>query len=986
MRKLVLLLLGVIAVLGSAYAQNRTITGKVFDEKGSPIPNASVVIKGSTTGTTTNEEGLFSLSVPSSTAQLEVTSIGFKVQTVNLTRSANNYNVALVPENESLEDVVITGYTSVQKKKFSGASVNVGVEDLKRQPLGSFDQALQGKAAGVSAVANSGQPGANAVVRIRGNGSINGGNVPLYIMDGIEINAADFASLNQGDFERVEILKDATATAVYGSRGGNGVIVITTRKGRSGQLMLNYDAQVGFSNLPKDRIEVMNSDQKITYELQRGNPNQWTNAQADSLRLVDADWKGTLFTTGVTHQHMLSASGGNQNSRVFASLSYMDQEGIVRTTGLRRYTARVNVDNNIKNWRFGVNLMGGFSRITNTRENDVYIGSPLNAMRWSNPYDRPRDPVTGEYQALGGDGTLLSGQPNGAMELFLNQRSSLQFKGVGTAYLEYHFPFLKGLSARTNWGGDFTGNETSVYYDRETYTGTQANGTQGSLARNMNRNFRYTGTTSINYRTTFGDHELEAGLYNEVVKTNYRNFGFTGYGLTNGFTNEFGITPGNATNGFIPAVTGGGTRNGIQSFFATVNYGFMDKYFLTLVARRDGSSRFGLNNRYANFGSVGFSWAVIQEDFMSNVNFLSDLRLRASYGTNGNNNTAEGDFGQFPLFGRTSYAGQNGLSVATPGNLEYRWETNATTNVGIDFGFLNNRISGSVDVYNRLTKNLFYDLPVSLTTGFSTIPGNEGELRNRGVEVMLKGDVVKTKDFRFTIEGNITYNESRIMDLPEDSVISGTQILAIGRPLNSFFLVQYAGVNAANGNALYYTADGKLTQTYRTADKVILGTSNAPWFGAVSTTVAYKGFDLSAQLNFFLDRQVYNNEILNLTNPSYLADNLVVDLLREWKNPGDVTDVPRASSAGGNAFQSSTTRFLEDGGFFRLRNVTLGYNLPNDVLDKIKFRSARIFVQGQNWWTATKFRSFDPEGSLAVPQGSYYPALVQTTVGLSIGF
>jgi TonB-linked SusC/RagA family outer membrane protein len=991
MRKLYGLLMGLALLCCAvpAWAQTKEVTGKVTDEKdGSPLAGVTVRVKGGTASTTTLPDGTFRISVPESATALVFTYIGYSEVEQPV---SSLMNVTMLPADRTLNEVVVTGYTTIQRKKFSGASAAAPIADVRTQPFGSFDQALQGNVAGVSVVANSGQPGANAIVRIRGNGSINGGNVPLYIMDGIEITAADFASLNQGDFERVEILKDATATALYGSRGANGVIVITTRRGRAGQLTFNYDGQVGFSKLPEDRLVVMNSRQKIDYELQRGNPYGWTDAEADSLRNVNFSWKDALFQTGVTHQHMISASGGTNATRVFGSLSYMDQEGVLKTTGMKRYTARLNMDNNVKNWRFGLNLQGGYSKIVATSEGDTYLSSPLNAIRWSNPYERDIDPRTGDYQETGGAGTgqLTSGQPNGAMELFLNYNWSLQLKGVGVAYIEYHFPFLEGLTAKTNWGIDYVQNENAGFTSPRTSVGVARD---GILTRSMNRNLRYTGTTSLNYKKVFGKHDIDVGLFTEVVKNNSRAFGFTGYGFTNGFTNEAGITPGSASNpNYIPAVSGSGSQSGILSYFAVANYGYDDKYYITLVGRRDGSSRFGVNNRFANFGSVGVTWVMSDESFLQTVEWLSDLRLRASYGTNGNNNTALGDFGAIPQFARSSYAGSNGWAPSTPGNLLYRWETNRTFDVGIDFAILNNRISGTIDFYDRETKNLFYNQNVSLTTGFATIAGNDGTLRNRGIEVALRGDVIRTRDFRWTIEGNVTYNQNKIVYLPTDSVVSGVTILAIGKPLGSLYLVEYAGVNAANGNALYYTLDenknrGDVTQTYSAAYRRIWGTSVAPWFGGISTTISFKGFDLSAQLNFFLDRVVFNNDRSNVTNPSYFFDNMSVELLREWKQPGDVTDVPRPTTSGGNSFQSGTTRFMEDGSFWRLRNITLGYTLPSELLRKTGLRTARVFFQGQNWWTETKFKSFDPEYSGASLTGAQYPALVQTTAGISIGF
>lgn len=985
MRKLLLSLASFLLFTGTLLAQ-KTITGTVADDKGTPVANASVVIKGTTTGTTTKADGTFSLSVPETATELLISSIGFEPVTISI-ENRTVVSVSLRSTTSELENVVITGYTTTQRKKFTGATVAVAIDDVRRQPFGSFDQALQGQGAGVSVVANSGQPGANAIVRIRGWGSISGGNVPLYIMDGIEITAADFASLNQGDFDRIDILKDAVATAMYGSRGANGVIVITTRRGRAGQLNLNYDAQVGFSTLPEDRLLVMNSQQKIDYELRRGNPYGWSAAEADSLRNVNFSWRDALFQTGVTHQHMLSASGGSATTRFFGSLSYMDQEGIVQTTGLKRYTARINVDNNIKNWRFGISLQGGYSKIVATAEGDTYLSTPLNAIRWSNPYERDKDPFTGEYQETGGAGTgqLGSGQPNGAMELFLNANSSLQVKGVAISYLEFHFPFLDGLYARTNWGIDYGQVEASGYTDRRTSVGVAR---QGALTRTMSRTLRYTGTTSLNYKKRFGAHDIEAGLFTEAVKGTSRNFGFTGYGLTNGFTNEAGITAGSVTNpNYIPAVAGGGTMNGILSYFTILNYGYNDRYYLTAVGRRDGASRFGINNRFANFGSVGLTWIISEENFMQTVGFINELKIRASVGTNGNSNTAAGDFGQFPLLGRISYGGVNGWAPATPGNLEYRWETNRTINFGLDFAVLNNRLSGTVELYDRKTKNLFYLEPIAPEgSGFPNVPGNEGTLRNRGIEFTLRGDVVRSRDFRWTVEGNITYNKNKILYLPDDSIASGTTILAIGKPLGSFYLVEYAGVNSANGNALYYTRDGHLTQTHSPNERKIYGTSISPLFGSLSTTVFYKGIDLSAQVNFFLDRQMFNNDRNNLINPQYFYDNMSVEVLREWQKPGDITDVPRPTSSNGNPYQAQTTRLLEDADFWRLRNVTLGYTVPASILNKVKIRSLRIFIQGQNWWTKTKYQSFDPEFSGASLIGAQYPALVQTTAGLSLGF
>ena len=990
MRKIVSLLTMLLLFMATSFAQNKTVTGKVTDGNGAPVSGATISVGGKSIGAT-RANGEFSVTVPSSASSISISSIGFEDMSVKLTGAPIAVSLSAAAAN-SVAEVVVTGYTTIQRKKFSGAIATAPAQEIRKQPFGSFDQALQGQAAGVSVVAGSGQPGSGGTVRIRGNGSISGGNFPLYIMDGVEITAGDFATLNQGDFERVEVLKDAVATAMYGSRGANGVIVITTRRGRAGQIQLNYDAQYGVSEMPKDRLIVMNSDEKIAYELRRGNPYGWSMEEADSLRKVNFDWKDVFFQKGVTHQHMISASGGSSTSRFFASLSYMDQEGIVKTTGLKRYTARVNVDNTIKNWRFGINLQAGWSNITATSEENTTLSTPLNANRWSNPYERDIDPNTGDYQQYGGPGYLISGQPNSAMELFLNYNKNLQIKSVATSYLEYHFPFLKGLSARTNWGLDYNQGEYSQYWDPRT-TGYQTR--QGALYKESNRRFRYQGTTSLNYKRTFGKHEIDGGIFTEAIKNDFRRFNFIGYGFTNGFTNEAGLTAGSAANpSYIPSIGGTGTANGLLSYFGIFNYGYSEKYFLTLVGRRDGSSRFGLNNRFANFGSAGLTWVLSDEKFLSKAKFLNDLRLRASIGTTGNNQTAAGDF-PLPQFGGASYAGIAGWAPSAAGNLDYRWENNKTINYGLDFAMFKRRLSGTVELYNRTTSDLFYALPIDpSSSGFTSVPSNFGSVRNRGVELTLRGDIIRTKDFTWTIGGNLTYNENRIIDLPTDSVVSGNFILKEGYSLNQHFLVKYAGVNPANGNSQYVKKDGSITMAYSVADATYQGTSDAPWFGGFNTNFSYKGFDLSGQVNFFLNRKLFNNDLNNLINPAYYWDNVHISLLREWRAPGQITDVPRPTSgtnsgfgtAPSNPYRSATTRLLEDGSFWRLRNVTLGYTFNPKLLAKANIRSARIFVQGQNWWTKTTFQGFDPEVSGTALVGAQYPALVQTTVGLTIGF
>jgi TonB-dependent starch-binding outer membrane protein SusC len=970
-------------------AQAQNITGKVTSQTGEPVPFATIQVKGTQVITTADAQGAFSIAAKNGDV-LIVT--GATISKKEITVNGAVIDITVTAQVATLNEIVVTGYGTKSKRSSTGASTIISVGDIRTQPIASFDQLLQGQAPGLLSLSNSGQPGAPAQVIIRGRGNLTGVANPLYIVDGIEITAADFATLNQNDFESISILKDATEAAIYGSRGANGVIVVTTKKGRVGKLRIGYDVQYGWGRFPKNKLVLMNTEEKLDYEFANGNPNGWTPAEADSLRNIKVDWADIFFGTGVTRNHQLSASGGTEKTRFYASLGYFDQTGIVLNTGIKKYNGRINLETGTNNFKLGFNMGIGYSQFNNTTEANQSISSPLNAIRWTLPYFTPYD-KDGKYLR---DPTP-SGQPNALQELLENQRSFPQWKGLTSLSLEYKIPFVKGLTIRTNWGGDYTQNEWSIYTSRNTNAGTLAQGGQGSLQRRFDRNFRYTGTNTIAYKTVIDtDHDLAVSINHEVVKNSFRRFSFTGYGLTLPFRNEAAITAGTGTNGYIPVVGGAGTDNALLSYFATVNYAYKSKYFLNSAVRRDASSRFGANNRWATFYQVGAGWLVSDEEFLKNVKLVSLLKLRASLGTVGNQLTGGGDlvnnFGDFDsraLLGRSSYGGNTGLALIQPGNPELNWETRQSFNIGVDFGLFQNRISGSVDYYNALTKNLFLNRNISASSGFTTQIFNspDGKMRNSGIEVSLKGNPVRTRNFSWLIEGNFTYNKNRIVSLPagQDSTVAvdGT-ITAVGFPANSNFLVRYAGVDPANGDPLYYAKDGKITNTYNASDRVILGTTDAPYFGGISNTFSYKGLELNVLWVFVYGKELYNNDRLNVENPFYIASSLNRDLLREWRNPGDQTNIPRAD--GSVYFLGSTTHFVENASFWRLRNVMLSYNLPETILKKAKINSCRLFVQGQNLYTYTKWRSFDPEISNTFLAGAQYPAPKTVTVGLSVGF
>lgn len=961
------------------FAQSRTIKGNVVDAKdGSPLPGVNIAFKGTANkGTVSDIDGNFNLTIPKE-GLLSISFIGYETQEKS-TEGQDFLKISLNEDIKNLGEVIVTGY-SVQNKRESAGSVSAVKSDKMRQvPLASFEQILQGQSSGLLVVGGSGQPGASATVRLRGIGSINGSNAPLYVLDGVQISAGNFATLNADDFETVHILKDAAAAAIYGSRGANGVIVITTKKGKSGAMKVEYSALRGITDYPENPIKVMNTNEKIDYELARGGTplSKMSKEKIDELRKVNTDWESLIFQQSVTNQHQVSLSGGTEKLNYYISGNLFNQGGTVRSTGLDRYTGRVNLEGRENNFAFGVNASMGFSQYNYVAESDRNLSSPLNGLRWANPYEKP-------YKADGSYTDLASGFPNPLREILERRRTFDEIKGVGNIYLQYTLPFLKSVSLKTNWGTDYENQDVTIFASKFSSAGLASQGRQGFLSRDNSVQNRITGTNSINYTQKFSKHSLSVGLFQELVKRSNTSFGFTGYGLTGRFENEAGITPGSPTNDFIPQVSGTASQAALLSYFTNVIYGYDEKYYLNLSARRDGSSRFGADNRYANFGSIGAGWIISNEGFLSNIKKLDLLKLKASYGTVGNQEGI-GSFASRELFSTSTYNGKQGATIVQLGNPELRWEQKNKFNVGLEYELFKGRVAGSVEWYNDITNDLFLNYQLSRTTGFASLNRNIGKMQNQGVDVNLNTVNFRKGRFEWVTNINFSYNRNEIKqlspDTPKDGIISDLSILKEGEPIAAYFLMEYAGVNKDNGNAVYKKLDGTLTETYDPSQRKIFGNALVPYYGGFTNTFRYAGLELSVFFTYGFGNYIYNLALADVVDPNYYADNVAVDLLNEWKKPGDITDTPRPSQP----MQRNVTRFLEKGDYLRLRNVTFSYNLPTNILQKARIKSCRIFFQGQNMATITQFRGYDPElaGTLV---GAQYPAMRQVTGGLNIGF
>lgn len=996
MRKLILYLTVLVSINIQASAQT-AVSGKVSDDNdGTAIQGVSIRTKSGPVLGTTDETGNFRVTVPANAVALIFSFVGYDELELPITGTV--LNVQLKKSDKALSEVVVTGYATRSRRANTGSVAVVSIDDIRTQPNASFDQLLQGQAPGLNVKTGSGQPGRNADVIIRGKGSINGSNTPLYILDGVEIRGADFSSMNQNDFESITILKDAASTAIYGSRGANGVIVITTKKGRAGKLRLSYDGQIGRSMLPENQLKLMNTQEKLDFEMNiAGNPWGWSDADVAELRQINVNWNDVVFRDANMQTHQISASAGNEKTTFYTSLGYYNEEGITVGTGIKKYNGRINVAHTDNNLKIGANLAGGWSDFTGTFEGDQSIGSALNTVIWALPYERPYNP-DGSY----GESVQFPFWINPVEDLLENPNRSWQLKSAGNVYLEYKLPWIKNLTYRINAGGDYSQLEGFAIVNNGTQSARQNEAfgqdfrRNGEIARSLERRFRYTVTNMLNYKRDLdadGDHNLSVSLFSEFVKNTSRSFNYNAYGLLLPFPNEAGLVPGTVDNGFIPVVGGGfPENNALMSYFGTVDYGYKGRYFLSLTGRTDGSSKLSPANRWTQYGSVGAGWIVSDEDFFR-FDAMNFLKLKASYGSVGNQNGI-GDFPYLQQYTRGTYGGRGSLSVNRLGNNLLTWEIRRTANIGVDMEFFQSRIRTSVEVYNSLTKGLYFSPFVPSTSGGNgTLLSNNGSMENKGIELSLGVKIIDKRDLKWSIDANYAYNKNTIKSLPDGQdfqLYKSFQALQVGKPFNSFYLVRYAGVNPENGNSQYLKADGKtITEQYDANDLVVLGTSDAPHNAGITTTVSYKGFEFIAFGVVSAGNYVYNNARLNVEYNGYTTSGFARSALNAWTTPGQITNFPRISET----TESSTTRFLEKGDFFRLRNVQLAYTLPVAVTSRLKIQGFRIFMQGQNLYTKFKFQGWDPEvstvndadaNSSASVSGAQYPSLKRITLGVNL--
>lgn len=972
-----------------AFAQSGTLTGTVTDSRtGEELPGVNVYIPDLDRGAVTDRDGEYSISsIPVGEYDVAISFIGYTRQTifVSISTGANTQDIELRQDLIGLDDVVVTGYTDQSRQRITGSITTVSSRQIEGIPVATFEQQLQGRTPGVFITSGSGQPGSASTIRIRGSGSITGGSGPLYVMDGIAINANDFASINPNDIENISILKDASATAQYGSRGSNGVILITTKRGSAGDTRVRYSSQLGASVSGNPNFDMMNTEEKLRFEeiLRTGpgwnsspnNPN--ATLDRDELLATNRDWSDTFFRTGTTQTHDLSVSGGNEDIRYFISGSIFDQQGIGIRSELERYSLRINTDINAsENFEIGFNGQGSYSESSFIEsEGGVALANPFAVAYLANPYE--------ELFTEDGDIAVGPGKTgaNAFDRLDKDTFDRNEIKFVGQTYARYlydNFVFSQELSL------DFRERYFSRWVNPNSFAGQSVgSGNSGSLNRTTNRLSNATSNTSVRYRNEFaGRHQVDAYLANEFIKNHFQSFGYTGYGLNP----KLGATPASISPGsednpeLIPDLAGFITENTLWSVLGNVDYSLDEKYNLKLTLRRDGSSRFGDDNRFAWLWSVGTSWVASNEDFLSDADYLSSLIIRASYGTTGNQ-FGIGNYQRIATFATGTFAGENAIFPNSPGNDELQWETARKLNVGVDFNLYEGRLNAKLDVYNEVTDDLFIDQQLSRTAGFSSLEINAGSMRNRGFEIALDSDVIRTSETLLNLNFNYSYNQNEILDLGQvDEFELGTSIIREGLPLGTHYIVEWAGVDPATGAPLYYDLDGNVTPNFSNdLAKADFGTWQPPITGGFGLDFAWKNFSVRSQFNYSFGNKIFNNQLFFQENHGFAGFNQRRNMLNIWQEPGDITDIQ--SNQFGRQF---TSKDIEDGSYIRFRNLMVSYTLPGELLNN-QVRNIRVFAQGQNLHTWTAFTGFDPEEGNNIAQYSY-PLPRIFTAGIDINF
>ncbi|MBK8705960.1 MAG: TonB-dependent receptor [Saprospiraceae bacterium] len=1014
----------------------RTITGTVADQDGQPLIGASILVKGTTSGTVTDVDGKYSVNVPTDANTLVVSYTGFTTQEVAI--GASNVIDIKLASGIGLDEVVVVGYGAQAKRDVTGSISKVKGESIANLATPSFAQQLAGRAAGVQVQNTSGILGSAPQIRVRGVNSISSGTQPLIVIDGVPAisgNVGGFtpanalADINPNDIESFEVLKDGAASAVYGSRAANGVILITTKRGKSGKAKFNYDAFYGTAKAV-ELFDLLEAEDFVTI-----NNEKYTNAGSNPVAnlqtrpdgsIVNTDWQDEVFRSGAQQSHAFSVTGGNDKLTYFLSLGFTDQQGIAVSNDLRRYSFRANLEQKINNW-MKVGFNSGVSRQRNrgplTGSNNL-SGNTFAVMRMLpnvEVYD-PNDPTgynidDANPRALGrgaNNDVIANGIPNQRFVLDNDRRVSNSWRLLGNTYLEFNL--FEGMTFRTQIGIDGSYVDDYVFNDPRHGDGFSAN---GAISQAFSPFLRWNWQNILNYNKTIGDnHNIGITLVQESQKERSQFFQASVTNLADRFYQENIITGTFVT----PTAFGDLEENGLSSYLGRINYNFANKYYLSALIRRDALSSLPEDGRVGYFPGFSFAYRISEEGFWEGLrDVVSDLRIRGSYAETGN--TSIGNYPYIGSYGSALYGTQNGIAYNNFGNDQLKWESQKKTDVGLDIGLLNNRFNISLAYWIQDNDDIILQAPTAPSLG---IPGNVinkniGRVKGQGIEVTVDAELLRLGDFRWNSSINFSTQNNEVLELVNNQdIITAYNILRVGEPIRAIYGFDYVGVNSANGNPIYQKADGTLiqaniaTQTYvgydpanpaelgaasslsAANDRRVLGSALPTWFGGFDNNFTFKGFDFNIFFRFSGGNVIMNRTRIDLLNMTF--SNNSTELMGRWvsaDNPGD-GQTPRVWLNRDNFINQpdfASTRWVEKGDFVKLANISLGYSLPKTLLNKASIESLRIFVQAQNLLTFSGYSGLDPETSTSFSTNAGFgedfngnPQQRVISAGINLGF
>ena len=1026
MRKFVLLIMIVLSAGALALAQNKRISGTVKGVDGKPIAGATVLVEGPSIGTTTNAEGRFSVQAPAD-GTLVVSFIGYASKSVNIA-GKTRLDIALKEDTHAIDDVIVVAYGTAKKESFTGSVAVVKGEELEHRKVSNVTKALDGLAPGVQVTSGSGQPGSGTTVAIRGFGSINASSTPLYVVDGIPYDGV-ISAINPDDIASISILKDASASVLYGARGANGVVLINTKKGNRNETNVELKINVGVSSraIPRyetvgarDFMEIMYSafyndygsnavaqmasgSKRIFGSNEMYNPYDVPLAQLftadgkvrdDAKLLWDEDWLDEVTDNAALRQEYgASVSGGNEKTQYMFSLGYLNEDGVLKTTNFERYSGRLNVETQAKPW-FAAGMGANFAR--NSTNSSQTSASATSNVFFSAQMMAPiypvyqRDPETGDYLRDANGRKQFdygSSRPSGQQTNFNSIATLYDDKYAQTSYslsARAHMDFMgisdhwsEGLKFQLNFGTDYYNSQSMTYYNP--FFGN-AESVGGRIQKTNTTSLGYTFNQLLSYNRTFDRHNIDLLLGHEYYA--YTTSDLSGHktGLPGGGIYELDAAA-------VIVGTGSSTdEDRIESVFSRIGYSYDDKYYLSGSWRTDGSSRFARSTRWGNFWSVGASWRMSQEAFMRDISWLNNLTLKFSYGVQGNNSVGSYYAYQALYDTGSPNATLPGATINDVANEDLTWESNHNLNVGLEARLLD-RIDLSFEFYNRKTTDMLLSYPLASSSGFDSYYRNSGEMRNRGIEFAVTGRIFDRRDFQWSVTWMGSTVSNKVLKLTEDGkdIIGSTQIIREGETLYSYYVARSAGVDPMTGEKMYWATDKDgndyitKSTTVAQANRVIAGSRIPDLYGSLSTSLRWKNLDFSISTNYSIGGKNYDGVYYEFMSCYYTAQAKHKDMLRAWRKPGDVTDVPKYTIG---ETPIVTDDKLVDASYFSIKNITLGYTLPRRWTSKIGFKAARVSASVDNLCIFTHLKGMDPQYSLT--GGTSYAYAPTRTVSFNL--